>query len=388
LIEHPERSAILREIEDYRSTGKSSYDNFQDTYFYQIAVGGAAGTTPVNATATGTGSLTLAPHMPTLSPEIAKNMVKVDELWVLNDEQQDWTTITVVEDDIVVEGRYKHRNIFAGDGGVFLQGEQPFCKICPNEVDGYFWGSSEITQISPLQDMLSGQIRDRNRLLKLNADPPRAAIGFAGLTLEKYRNARRPGGMISEETPNAKLESLAPAIPQALFQAEETTIRYFDDVAGFAPITMGQGEQGVRAGVHAQTLARNAAPRMRDRALLVESQVVDCGELVFKMLQNKNARVFDTEQKVQFTLANVPDDYTITVDSHTSSPAFSEDNERKAFLLAKSGAIGHDDLIMLTHPPHEDSLVHRARERDAAQAKFLQEHPEAAKKQGGQSRKK
>ena len=48
----------------------------------------------------------------------------------------------------------------------------------------------------------------------------------------------------------------------------------------------------------------------------------------------------------------------------------------KAFALAKAGAIDGEDLIRLTHPPHEDSLILRSRQKAAAQAKMLQEHPE------------
>ena len=66
----------------------------------------------------------------------------------------------------------------------------------------------------------------------------------------------------------------------------------------------------------------------------------------------------------------------MTVDSHTSSPVYQEDSERKAFALAKAGAIDPADLIMLTHPPHEDILYARAKAREEAQAKLLKDHPE------------
>ena len=81
-------------------------------------------------------------NVPMLAPEVAKQLVRIDELWVLDDERQDWTTIRVAENDIVIEGRYKHRNLLSDGDNPFLKGEQPFRKICPNESDGYFWGQS------------------------------------------------------------------------------------------------------------------------------------------------------------------------------------------------------------------------------------------------------
>jgi hypothetical protein len=94
--------------------------------------------------------------------------------------------------------------------------------------------------------------------------------------------------------------------------------------------------------------------------------------------------IYDSEgqKKGSFLLKQLPDDARVSVDSHTASPAFQEDAERKAFNLARLGAIDHADLIMLTHPPHEDTLVARARQRAAAQAKFMQEHPELMKPGG------
>ena len=384
LIEHPERGEILAELD--KTMKPRNDDAFTDSYFHEILIGG---TNPVSSTAgtasaTGTpGQSSVSANVPMLAADVAKELVRVDELWVMDDERQDYTTIRIAEEDIVIEGRYKHRNLLADDANPFLEGEQPFRKIAPNDTDGYFWGMSELTQIAPLQDLLNGQLRDFNRLTTLKADPPRAFIGFSGMTQEKYRTLKRRGGFMSEETPTGKIETLAPDIPPELLQAIDKTLQMFDDVAGFTPVMAGMGEPGVRSNSQAQTLSRNSTPRMRNRALLVEHQCVDIGDLCLKMLQSKKATVFKAEDGAVFTLADLPDDYRMTIDSHTSSPAFSEDSERKAFALARAGAIDHADLIMLTHPPHEDTLVASARKRAAAEAKMIQEHPELLTKGKG-----
>jgi len=150
----------------------------------------------------------------------------------------------------------------------------------------------------------------------------------------------------------------------------------FDDVAGFTPILQGQGETGVRSQSQANTLARNASPRMRDRALLVERQCTEWGDFLFKMLQAKEAEVQKGQKNQEFLLSQLPDDAKIMIDSHTSSPVYQEDAEKKAFNLHKAGAIDNAALIMLTHPPHEDMLIAQAKARAEAQQKMLAEHPE------------
>jgi len=109
----------------------------------------------------------------------------------------------------------------------------------------------------------------------------------------------------------------------------------------------------------------------------VERQCAEWGEFNFRMLQAKDAEVQALDKKGgSFVLSQLPDDAKVVVDSHTSSPVYQEDAERKAFLLQKAGAIDAADLIMLTHPPHEDILRSRAKEREEAQQKLIQQHPE------------
>lgn len=363
-----EQSRIMKEIDATAQSAKDQQD-YEDDYFHQIVIGSTQPVHTGSATGTGMVGITGIPT-PLIDPKVARDLVRIDELWVQDRERQDYTTICIAASEIVIEGDDRHRNLCE------IKGEQPFTKVCPNEVNGFFWGMSEIAQIYRLQDYLTQQIADLRRMSALKSDPPRVLIGFSGMTAEKYKALRRRGGFASEENPTSKVETLESDIPEQVFMLLDKTEKWFDDVAGFMPIMQGQGEQGVRAGVHAQTLARNASPRMRDRALRVERQLVEAGDFFLKLYQAKNAQVFNIDPENAFTLAQLPDEGRLTVDSHTSSPAFQEDAERKAFALAKSGAIGPEDLIMLTHPPHEDSLVMRAKARQAAQQAMIAQHPE------------
>jgi hypothetical protein len=379
LIDHPEKKSILAAVEQTMVAQKDGAPGTDD-YLMQIVVGGTAPVSTTASTGKAMVNFSSAPK-PMLAPETLRRLVRLDELWVQDSERNDYTTIRMVQ-DIVIEGADRHRNL----GGVSQ--EHPYTKVCPNDVDGYFWGLSEIASVYKLQDLLNSQIDKLQRVTALKSDPPRALIGFTGMNQEKYNALRRPGGFISEDAPNAKIETLSPDVPQELLiERINATIQYFDDVSGFTPVMLGMGDQGVRSQAQAQTLARNSSPRMRDRALLVERQSVEFGEYSMKLMQAKEAEIMTTEEKQEFILAQLPTNYRTTIDSHTSSPAFQEDTRNLAIGLRKLGVIDDESTIMMVHPPHEDTLVLKARAKAKAQAQLVAQHPELLTKPGGGKKK-
>lgn len=377
VMEHPDYKEIMKRVKE--SSEEQKPEEFDNDYLHQIVVGG---TQPVSTTTSSGSGMVGVVGVPTpmLDAKVAASLIRIDELWVQDRERQDYTTIRLVRPDILIEGQYKRRNLSGLSDTLSKKsdfaGHHPFIKICPNEVEGYFWGQSEIAYIYKLQDSINEQLRNINRLAKLRSDPPKSLTGFAGITPEKIKAFKRPGGWVSEENPNAKVQEFAPELPQEIFTHLSNTIQQFDDVAGFTPILQGMGDQGVRSQRQADTLVRNASPRMRDRALLVERQCAELGDFCLKMLQAKDAEVMQAGKQSQFMLTQLPDDAKVVVDSHSSSPVYHEDNERKAFMLQRAGAIDAEDLIMLTHPVHEDKLRARAKDRAAAEAKLVQQHPE------------
>lgn len=391
IVDHPDRAEIMGRVKQ-AAMNNQDQDEFDDNYMHQIIVGGTQPVSTSTSSGSGMVGITGVPS-PMLDAKVAASLIRLDELWVQDRERQDYTTIRIVKPDIIIEGKYKRRNLSGLTDSLNgkendMKGYHPFTKVCPNEVEGYFWGQSEISNIYRLQDDLNDQLRAIRRISALRADPPRSATGFSGMNLEKYKAFKRPGGFVSEENPTAKMQEHAPEIPPEMFTRLDKTIQMFDDVAGFTPILQGQGEPGVRSQQQASTLSRNASPRMRDRSLLVERQCTEFGEFVLKMLQAKDADVHlaGTKRNTEFLLSQLPDDCRIVIDSHTSSPVYQEDAERKAFALHKAGAIDNEDLIMLTHPPHEDKLRSRAKARAEAQAKMIQEHPELLTKGKGGKR--
>lgn len=344
----------------------------EKSYFHQIVIGGL---NPVGPNPSGSGTVGISPIPGAqLDPMLAAELIRFDEIWIIDDEREDYTTFWRAGTDNIIEGQYKRRNLWG------MKGEHGFVKVCSAPTDGYFWGEPEPEVLCELQDLLTSRVLDIKRILRMQGKPPKAFIGFAGMTQDKYNTLMRRGGFITSDMPNAKVEDLAPKLPEAAFSDVHEIMGLMDEQGGFKPIAQGEGEAGVRSGVHAQTLLRTASPELRERALIVERQAEDSGDLVFKMMQLSDAKVFVSEKQEQFLLSQMPDDYNTTVDSHSSSPAFADDEMQKAFALHKAGAISNEDLIEAVHPPQEDKLMAAAKERAKAQAEFMEKHPELAAK--------
>ena len=384
MVGHQKAREITEEV--IEKSISQTRENFEQDYFHEIVVGG---TQPISLTTSnnqrGSVSYQSIPA-PMLSPEVASQLVRIDECWIMNDEaregQGDWTTIRMVG-DVVIDGEYRYQNMCD------IPGHNPFIKVCPNEVAGYFWGRSELATVQGSQIWLNERLDDIDRIFKRQANPSRSFTGFSAITDEKARILGAPGGILTDaQAPNAKIESLSPTMPPNALEYIQMIRKSFEDAGGFTPMTSGQGDAGVRSGAQANALMKTSSPRLRDRALIVEDQCAALGDLCLRMSQIKDPRVFtlpksggiaDMFSKVrEFTLAQLPDDAQVSVDSHTSSPAFSGDNTQLAFALAGRGAIDGEALIKMTHPPYQDELVLSYREREQAKAQFLQQHPEAA----------
>ena len=384
MVGHPKATAIIDEVVE---TKTSIYrEDYEQDYFHEIVAGG---TQPISYTSsTGQRGSVAYTGMPQaqLSPQVAERLIRVDECWIMNDEardgQGDWTTIRMVG-DTVIDGEYRYRNMCD------IPGQNPFIKVCPNEIPGYFWGRSELATVVRPQLWLNERLDDIDRIFKRQANPSRAFTGFSAITDEKARILGSPGGVLTDaQAPNAKIETLAPNMPSNALEYISMIHKVFEEAGGFTPMTSGQGDVGIRSGAQANTLLKTSSPRLSDRALVVEEQCATFGDLCLRLAQVKDARVFTQPKKGvfgkvnEFTLAQLPDDIQVSVDSHTSSPAFSGDTAQLAFALAARGAIDGEALIKMTHPPYQDELILNYRQREDAKAAFIQAHPEALQQHG------
>ena len=365
LLEHPRYEEIMAQLDD--ATGPAR-DEEEPTYFHQMVVGGLQPLGDVgDAPSSAAGIVNVFPVPTPWRPQ--RNFaptVKHCEVWIKDrDRDEDWTTIQVIygADPIIIEGDKQRRNLSR------VPGKSSFVKVQSQPTPGYFWGRSMIATVQMLQDMLNKRLRDIKVMWDRNVNAPQVFSGFSSVTEEQYFKIVNEGGFINDPNPNAKATKLLDPPPENYLEELEFIFKLFDEAAGFSPIMSGQGEPGVRAGVHAQTLVRTSSPHLIKQASTLERQLADCGWLALRIMQAMDALIYTTaDSKIEFTLAQLPENYQVQVDSHSASPAFAEDNRQVAIALARAGAIDSEDLIHMLHPPGAELLLARLKQRQKAQA--------------------
>lgn len=345
-----------------------------DSYFHQVLIGGmnpSVQTAPPFTQQPG-GLVQIATDASgaQMSATVAEEMIAFHELYAWDDEREDFTTIQIAEPDILIAPQFKRRNLFIPE---YL----PYGKIQPNKQQGYFWGRSEMADLYKLQNLMRNRLEDIKRLMAMQYDRRYFFTGQAFMTDELYDQMKQAGYANLGE--GADVKDVTPELPKEAFGEIAEIQKLFNYVAGFDNIMSGQGEPGVRAGNHAEMLLKTASPRMRDRALLVERQCADLCDKSFHCLADKEAKGYWTDEAgmaQEFMLSQLPDDFRLSVDSHSSSPIYEDNHAQLAFALAKIQAIGAEDLIEMLPVPNRDLLKIHLRERQAAQQKLIQEHPE------------
>ena len=394
LEDHPRKNEILKRIEDGPSPES---DSEETSYFHQMVVGGL---NPVSVAgqerSEAAGIVNVFPVPTPWKPRrrLAPT-VKHCELWIKDANRPgDYTTIQLIYPDIIIEGDYTRRNISR------VPGHSPFVKIQAQATPGYFWGRSYIADVQMLQDVLNKRLRDLKVMWDRNVNAPQVLSGFSSVTEDMYFKIISEGGFINDPNPNAKASKLTEPPPPNYLEELNFLFQLYDEAAGFSPVMSGQGEPGVRAGIHAQTLVRTSTPRLIDQAARIERQLAQSGYLSFRLMQAMDPSIYQTDDsKIQFTLAQLPSDFQVQVDSHSASPAFAEDNRQVAIALARAGAVDAEDLIHMLHPPGSELLLSRLRQRKKAEAAAKQEEkmeglmkdvlrmPEHKKAQGGRKQR-
>lgn len=355
-----------------------------ETWFHQVLI---AGTPPVVQTTapytTQPGGLVQVMSDPTgamLAPTVQEELIEFNELNVWDDEHEDYTTIQMCAPDILVCPQYRLKNLF-------IPGHLPYGVVRPNSMPQYFWGRSELSDLQKLQNLLKDRLEDIKKIMSLQYDRIYAVVGGQGQA-DELRDQLHNSGIMSLEA-GASIEDLTPEVPKEAFADIKEIFEFINQTSGYNNIMSGQGEAGVRAGNHAETLMRTAGSRLRDRALLVERQLGDLAAKAFEVLCAKEAKAYWTDEKGEesdFLLSQIPDDYRVMVDSHSSSPVYQQDHAQIAFALAKLQAIGGADLINLLPLPRRDILIQHLKEKEAAQAALIAAHPELLEHMGGKKR--
>ena len=419
VFDKAEQTAMVKKVGSRVRASRRDSSPADNAVLKQIIVGGWQ---PMSASGTATQSgvqnsvANLWGPLPQLSAKVLEDLLFLDELWVWDSERDDWTTMTLVEGALIY-GKDQHRNAFADEYDPNdkkikrpanqenpLAGKNPFVEFCYQRVDNYFWGCSAVEDVALLQGALNSRVDGINKMLRREEDPPRMMTGSQSVNQNAYAKLKKPGGFLTDSNPNAAMKKLDDPIPGDIWNSFHEINGMFDMIGGFPPVTKGEGESGVRAQGHAETLLRVGSARHRDDALMIERSVEEVGGLGLDILKAKSADVLvawvkpgtksieaspipenpfleppaDGMIQIAFQLTHLSEQAKVSVDAHSSSPAFSQAESAKAFALRKVGAISDERLIEATHPANESALIEDAERKEIAQAKLVAEHPDLA----------
>lgn len=425
---NPDRDEILKKVEKYITPANDETNPDSNNSLKQVILGGLNPYRASGSNKTQNRGVVdwLGGPSPTISPELLASVIKLDELWVWDDERDDWTTVQIVGNDIIVAGKNQRRNIIAdmfdpdnkehspqSNEDNPLSGHHPFIEFCPNRLSGYFWGRSELCNVGLLQQMINTRIDGINKLLRRQEDPPTKWTGGQAPTDKQWSKLRKPGTLLSDNSPNAKIDVLAPALPDGLWESLHEIEAMYDKMGGMTPTLQGRGESGVRAQGHSRTLTENASPRFKDRALITERSVESLGGLGLDYLkanvgEKLTAWVMPSDKSIdssvefnpdlieppspgmkpiEFLFSQLPKKCKVVVDSHSSSPAFSHETKGLMFDLFKAGAADKKQLVLHTDPPGADTMIEDIERAEIAEQQFAAQHPELAAEQKGKKKK-
>ena len=88
-----------------------------------------------------------------------------------------------------------------------------------------------------------------------------------------------------------------------------------------------------------------------------------------------------------FRWSDLQDTAKVSVDSHSSSPAFGHESRGLLFDLAKFGAVNPQELVAHTNPPGEDDILADLMRKEIAQKALYAQHPELLEHMGGKKKK-
>lgn len=302
---------------------------------------------------------------------LAEETVEMHELWVWNDEIEDYQVVTMASPDIIVYDR--------PGSSLFLKGECPFVQICPNPQYDYFWGQSEVQKMLLLQGLRNNRMTEVLDLLSKQVTPPTALTGFTGILDEKNFALNRAGGLLSSDMPNAKVERLAPEMPSNLFEVIHEIDAMFSEVSGISNVLSGRGESGVRSQGHASQLARLGSSRAKKRALIVEDSLEKVATLYLKLMQAYDPTHFKDTEGTPFIAEQFTKDFVVKVDAHSNSPIFTEDTKELAFSLFKAQAIDKESLLDMLEPPGKQLLKEKLKRREEKAASEPKPEPKPGK---------
>ena len=382
IYKFPDRESLYRRIKSNAQSGGKTNAADPTNFFHQVLSTSQLNTGVTSGTLPG-GLVQIAndPNFAIMGPIVAADMVRMHELWIKD--ENDYTTIQFIEPDILIAPhtmRSGNDYVVTKKQNLLIHGSrmQPYRLIQPNETTNWFWGKSELVDLIEPQMLLATWCDDARRLFGLQVDKILAFSGDNTVTDERYDQFRVAGYIgLGQGT---LVNDLTPEIPSQLLPMLKWLLETINWLGNFPPVMQGQGESGVRAGAHADTLVKTASPTLRDRSLLVERQCAQSADLTLAMMEAKDSKFYYTKadkptdvDETKFLLSQLPDDWRVTVDSHSSSPIFLDENTQLVFAAFKSGIVDGEYVIDNTPLPDKEAAKVSYRRHQQAQQTQIQE---------------
>ena len=302
---------------------------------------------------------------PMLQPAARLETPRVEccELWVLDDRIQDWRVITCLAPSGQVSAVLWDRRVRA------LAGHDAFVGLSLHQIPDYVWGMSEVDTLTGLQEWREHRMDQIDRLMELQLDPPVVLGGFGGLSDERAKRLRTPGGTLSTSLPNPSVNRLSPQMPPEAFGEVKEIDQMFADRGGLPILLQGQGDPGIRAGNQMGVLATLASARIRKKAMRVEYATSQIATLMLVILRELEEEPLTMPGGKSFLLSQVPRDLVALVAAHSASPLYAAAIKQDALEMLKVGAIDKPTYVELKDPPMVDVLRAKARRLEEAAAK-------------------
>jgi hypothetical protein len=300
------------------------------------------------------------------APRVDAELVDMCDLYVWDDDTDDYQIVSMASPSVVI---YDRPQSFVGVAGM------PHFAVVRAESNlyDYFWGDSFAARLTWLQDWRAEDVGNIRNLQKKQSDPPTSITGAGGIQEEKLLALRRAGGQFSTSSPQVKIETHAPKMPENVFASLSEIDRMFDDTAGIGHILQGKGESGVRSKGQADLMARLGSSRPKQRATVVEESAEDVATLMLRNIQEHSDQRFQAEipgkpEKLTFVAQQFTKDYEVKVDAHSSSPIFVEDRKHDAETMLQAGVIDRETFLEMYDPPNVQDLLVRLKVLEAKQA--------------------
>ena len=384
---NPRRSSILARIGQKTVGGRSGLSDGMSRLLLTNPIGGVPGSIAQHSGVGGGGvdnGLSGGQASYSYAARVEADLVDMVDLYVWDDETEDYQVVTQAAGDVVVYDRPQRV--------VGVKGMPHFVVVrANNNLYDYFWGDSYVARLAWLQDWRSEDVQNIRLLQSKQADPPISATGMTGIAEEKLLALRSAGGRFSAPTVTAKVEMHPPKMPENIFSTIQQIDSMFDDVAGIGHILQGKGESGVRSKGQADLMARLGSSRPKSKALVIEEAAESVATLMLRSIQEHSDQRFvatpPDAKPVVFAAAQFTKDYEVKVDAHSSSPIYIEDRKHDAIDLLQAHVIDREAFLELFAPPNLQVLKKRLTviERKEALAAQAKAKAEAEQAKGGSS---